>query len=318
MMRLRFWAMLAGFLMATAVQADRGPAVPDYPADKVAENVYVIHGPVTTPNEQNQGFMNNPGFVLTEKGVVIVDPGGTLQSGEMTLRVIRKITDKPVLATFNTHVHGDHWLGNQAVKKAYPDAPIYAHPNLIREAAEGEGQRWVDLMMNLSKGKSAGTEFVNATHEINHGDKFTLGDTTFEIYHYGVAHTDTDIMISVDGGKALFMGDNLVNGRLGNTRDGNIKDLIEANEKVVAAVKPKVIVPGHGPSGGMEMFNHSLDFFRILYTTVQRLFEEDLADYEMKPQVAEALKDYKDWEDIDALLGKSINQAYLEIEAADF
>ena len=318
MMRSYFWLILAGWLLATTAQADRGPAVPDYPADQVAQNVYVIHGPVTTPNEQNQGFMNNPGFVLTSKGVVIVDPGGTLQAGEMTLRVIRKITDKPVIATFNTHVHGDHWLGNQAVKKAYPDAPIYAHPNLIKEAAAGEGKRWTDLMMNLTQGKSAGTRFVNATNALNHGDRIRLGDTTFEIFHYGIAHTDTDIMISVDGGNALFMGDNLINGRLGNTRDGNIKGLIEANEKVVATVKPKVIIPGHGQSGGMSMFNHSLDFFRILYATVQHLFEEDLADYEMKPQVAKALKEYKDWQDVDALLGKTINQAYLEIEAADF
>ena len=125
-------------------------------------------------------------------------------------------------------------------------------------------------------------------------------------------------MISVDGGKALFMGDNLLNGRLGNTRDGNIKGLIDANEKVVAAVQPQVIVPGHGQTGGMDMFNHSLDFFRILYATVQKLFEEDLADYEMKPQVAEAVKQYRNWEEVDALLGKTISQAYLEIEAADF
>jgi len=29
---------------------------------------------VTVPNQQNQGFMNNPGIVLTSAGVVIVDP----------------------------------------------------------------------------------------------------------------------------------------------------------------------------------------------------------------------------------------------------
>jgi len=258
------------------------------------------------------------GIVLTSKGAVIVDPGGTLQSGEMVLRAVKKLTDKPVIASFNTHVHGDHWLGNQAVANAYPDAPIYAHPNLIAEVAAGEGERWVNIMLNASNGKSRGTKVVNANHALNNGDKITLGDTTFDIYNYGVAHTDTDIMIAVNGNKVLFMGDNLINGRLGNTRDGNLKGLIETNEKVIDTVHPEVIVPGHGPSGGLAMFNHSIDFFRILYKTVRQLYEDDVSDYEMKPAVAAALADYKDWEDVDALLGKTINQAYLEIEAEDF
>jgi len=51
-----FWLLFP----AAVIAAEKGPAVPDYPVDKVAENIYVIHGPVTTPNEKNQGFMNNP------------------------------------------------------------------------------------------------------------------------------------------------------------------------------------------------------------------------------------------------------------------
>jgi len=65
---------------------ERGPAVPDYPADRIAKNVYVIHGPLTTPNPENQGFMNNPGIVITGAGVVIIDPGSSVQSGEMVLK----------------------------------------------------------------------------------------------------------------------------------------------------------------------------------------------------------------------------------------
>ncbi|MGB5729845.1 MAG: MBL fold metallo-hydrolase, partial [Thiogranum sp.] len=58
-----------------AALAETAPEVPDYPADRIAENIYVIHGPLELPNPKNQGFMNNPGFVVTSKGVVILDPG---------------------------------------------------------------------------------------------------------------------------------------------------------------------------------------------------------------------------------------------------
>jgi glyoxylase-like metal-dependent hydrolase (beta-lactamase superfamily II) len=36
---------------------------------------------------------------------------------------------------FNTHVHGDHWLGNQAIVERYPAVKIYAHPNMIEHSA---------------------------------------------------------------------------------------------------------------------------------------------------------------------------------------
>ncbi len=311
--------LLSFLFLPTAVNAaEEGPEIPDYPVDRVADNIYVIHGPVTRPNEKNQGFMNNPGFVLTSKGVVIIDPGGTVQAGEMVLRAVRTITDKPVIAVFDTHVHGDHWLGNQAIRNAYPDVPIYAHPNFIAEVAAGVGDKWVQIMLDASKKQSRGTKVVNADHALNPGDKIILGDTSFDIYNYGVAHTDTDIMIAINGNTALFTGDNLINGRLGNTLEGNIKGLIETDEKVIEAVHPKVIIPGHGSSGGLAMFNYSIDFFRILYKTVGQLYQEDMSDYEMKPKVIKALAKYRNWEDFDLLLGKTISQAYLEIEAVSF
>ena len=166
-------------------------------------------------------------------------------------------------------------------------------------------------------GKSLGTRVVSANRAINHGEHIRVGDTTFDVFHFGVAHTDTDIMIGVNKNAALFMGDNLVNGRLARTTQGNLKGMIESCEKVVKT-RPGVIVPGHGESGGMEMFNHSLDLFRILYKTVQELFEQDLNDFEMKPMVQEALLDYRDWEEFDNNIGRTISQAYLEIEAAEF
>ncbi|MBT3203701.1 MAG: MBL fold metallo-hydrolase [Gammaproteobacteria bacterium] len=317
-MFIKFFVVLIVSLFSTPLFADtKGPAVPNYPLDKLAENIYVIHGPITTPNPQNQGFMNNPGIILTSKGVVIVDPGGTVQSGEMVLRVLKTISNKPVVAVFNTHVHGDHWLANQAIQARYPNAPIYAHPETIKKIPEGAGQEWVQLMERSTQGKSIGTRIVAANHPINNSDKITIGDTSLTIHHYGVSHTDTDIMIAVDTNKALFMGDNLFNGRLPRTAEGHIGRTIEACEKIIK-INPSVIIPGHGKSGGKKMFYHSLDVLRILYTTVRQQYELDLSDFEMKPVVVKALDKYKHWETFDSLVGKSISQAYLEIEQADF
>ena len=107
------------------------PLAAKYQADKITEAVYVIHGPVADPNVENQGFMNNPAFVLTDAGVVVIDPGNSVQSGEMVIKKIREVTGQPVVAAFSSHIHGDHWLANQAVKEKYPKVKIYGHPAMI-------------------------------------------------------------------------------------------------------------------------------------------------------------------------------------------
>ena len=111
-------------VVATGLCAgERGAPIADYPAQQIAPNSYLIEGPLGTPSVANQGFMNNPAFILTPAGVVVIDPGASVQIGEMVLRQIAKVTDQPVVAVFNTHIHGDHWLGNQGDSRAVPAGP---------------------------------------------------------------------------------------------------------------------------------------------------------------------------------------------------
>ena len=121
----------------------------------------MIHGPTELPSPSNQGFMNNPAFVVTDEGVVVIDPGSSVQVGEMVLARIEKVTDKPILAVFNSHIHGDHWLGNQAIRAKYPDVPIYGHERVPPKVEAGAGTEWVDLMLSMTEKATAGTGVVS-------------------------------------------------------------------------------------------------------------------------------------------------------------
>ena len=305
-------------LLSFSVNAEeRGPAIPDYPADKIAENIYVIHGPITMPNPDNQGFMNNPGIIITKAGVVLHDPGGTVQSGEMVLRAVKKLTDQPVVAVFNSHIHGDHWLGNQAVRAAYPDAVIYGHPNMIELIEGGEGKSWLELMDRMTEGKSKGTQAVGPDKPVDNGDAIKVGQYTFVNHYYGQAHTTSDVMLEIKEAGVVFLGDNVLNGRVARLDGGSMKGNIEACEEILKT-KAKFYVPGHGKSGGTKVVESSLNYLSAVYTTVKKLYEEGLSDFEMKDQVAAAVKDYAGWISYDEQLGKHISYVYLEIEAADF
>lgn len=316
-MHTLFRLILLALLPVAGYTGERGPAVPDYPADKVADNVYVIHGPLDTPNPENQGFMNNPGIIVTTAGVVLVDPGSSVQSGEMVLRVARQVADQPVVAVFNTHIHGDHWLGNQAVRAAYPDVPIYGHPNMIELIENGEGQSWVTLMEQLTGGKTQGTTVVPPNKPIGNGDAIKVGSHTFRIHHYGPAHTTSDIMIEVVEADLIFLGDNVLSGRVPRMNEGSIKGNITACEEI-AGSGASVYVPGHGKTGGRVLIDVMHTWFSTIYSNVERLYDEGQSDFEMKDEISEQLQDFSSWIGFDEQLGKHISYAYLQIEADAF
>jgi glyoxylase-like metal-dependent hydrolase (beta-lactamase superfamily II) len=125
-------------------------------------------------------------------------------------------------------------------------------------------------------------------------------------------------MIEHIGSKTLFLGDNdLVHrfGRFDGTSDmhGNIKALEYAID-----LGFNHYVPGHGPSGNANAaVQPFLDYLLIIQDETKKGYEEDLADYEIKPFADKKLANYRDWHGYDAQLGKHINKMLLEIEALD-
>ncbi len=311
-------ALLGGLLLFSGLlQAADDRTIADLNAQQVSARTYVIHGPMEQPTPQNKAFINNPAFILTDAGVVVVDPGSSLYIGEMVLRQIGKITDKPVVAVLNTHVHGDHWLGNDAIHRAYPDAPIYAHPKMIAEVKKGAGETFLDLFNGLTDKAVEGTRVVAPTEPLKHGDEIAVGGLHFRVHHHEPAHTHTDIMIEVVEESLLFTGDNANNGRIVRMDDGRFTGNAEALDMALA-LGVKTYVPGHGRTGGAELVQAYQTYLRSLYDKVAALFDEGMSDFEMKDQVHAALGDYHDWAGYETELGRHISLAYLQAEAAAF
>ena len=309
-------ALLISVMLLGACDRKAAAIKSDFPLTKLTERVYVIHGPNETPNKINQGFMNNPGFVLTKKGVVVIDPGASVQVGDLLLKKIATITSEPVIAVFNTHIHGDHWLGNDAVRRAYPKAVIYAHPKMI-EKSVGEGANWVKLMGTLTDGATKGTKAIVPDLGIDNEETLTLGSVHFRIHHNGPAHTDSDIMIEVLEEKVLFLGDNIVAERAARLDDGDFLGNIAACE-LALKTSATLFVPGHGKSGGRDVVTAYRDFLKTLYATVKKYYGQGLTDFAMKDKVVAELKAYQNWSLFDTEIGKLVSLAFLQIEQASF
>ncbi len=298
-------------------ETEAGPITASYSAKKISEHVYVIHGPEGLPSAENQGFMNNPGFVITGTGVVVIDPGSSIQIGKMVLQKIKQTTDLPVVATFSSHIHGDHWLGNQAIKQTYPEVKMYAHPNLIQQAQDGEGDNWVELMNNLTNGATAGTKPVVPKIPVIDGDSIEIGGINFEIHHRGQAHTSSDIAILIHPDNTLFTGDLVFNSRLGRMDDGNFSGLLQTLDYLIS-LSPTLVVPGHGKTGNISIIRQNKSFYSTLYQTIEKYFEEGLPDFEIKDIVVERLVEFTGWAGFKEGIGRMVSIGYLEVEQDSF
>lgn len=295
----------------------KGPEMPDIPVTKVNDRCYYFMATDGEPSPENQGFFSNPGFVITSKGVVVMDTGGTVQIGEMMIRQIKKITDKPVVAIFNSHIHGDHWFGNQAFVAEYPEVKIYGHPNIMRDIKDGVGQFWLDFMHRYTANASAGTSITPPNLEVNGGDVIKVGDRSFKVHYFGKVHSDSDIAIEVVEDNVMYAGDMAMR-RVANMADGSFVGSIKAMEEFEKMTHIKTYIPGHGHHDDISLMTDQKTFYEIIYNTVEEYYDDGLTDFEIKPKIEEHpfMKDVASkWPSYNSTLGRFVSTAYQEFEA---
>src|ERR1044071_6689614 len=84
----------------------------------------------------------NAVFVVTDRGVVVFDAGGSPLMGEAIVAKIRSVTDKHVTHVIISHWHGDHMRGLQSIQTAFPKAQILTHP-YSRQFIVATQEKWL-------------------------------------------------------------------------------------------------------------------------------------------------------------------------------
>jgi glyoxylase-like metal-dependent hydrolase (beta-lactamase superfamily II) len=298
-----------------------GPAVADIPAQQLSKHVWMIYSPDGFPTPQNRGMMANIIFVVTSVGVVVIDSGASLQIGQMAIRMIRKVTDKPVVAVFNSHYHGDHWLGNHACAKTYGDKlPIYALPSTIEKLKGAEGNLWRSLMERWTNQSTLGTQVVVPNTPVQHGQAIQIGDLTFRMHHYGTAHTPSDLCVEVVQDKVTAVGDIAMTNRIANMDDGSYPGTFKYYKALQAATGDQLWVPGHGHARP-DLLKTYGEFMAGIWEPCLKAVEDGKSETEAKAAV---LKDprvaarAKTMQGFDGNIGKYVSLAYLEAEKIAF
>jgi glyoxylase-like metal-dependent hydrolase (beta-lactamase superfamily II) len=298
-----------------------GPPVADIPAQKLSPHVWMIYSPDGFPTPENRGMMANVIFVVTTAGVVVIDSGASLQIGQMAIRMIRKVTDKPVVAVFNSHYHGDHWLGNHAFVKTYGDKlPIYALPSTIEKLKGAEGNLWRGLMERWTNQSTLGTQVVLPNSPVQQGQAIQIGDVTFRMHHYGTAHTPSDLCVEVVQDKVTAVGDIAMTNRIANMDDGSYPGTFKYYKSLEAATGQQLWVPGHGQARP-DLLKTYGEFMAGIWEPCLKAVEDGKTEAEARaavmkdPRVAARAKSMQGF---DGNIGKYVSLAYLEAEKVAF
>ena len=182
---------------------------------KVSNNIYVIM--------QDGG---NVAFLPTAEGVLVVDDKFA-QDAPQIMAKIKSVTDKPVKYVLNTHQHGDHTGGNEAMMAA--GAEILIHKN---------------ARANMVTNKQPGLPQITYADEA----QVFLGGQEVVARHYGRGHTNGDAVIYFPSERVLHTGDLFVTGGApfcDTANGGSIKEWDGTVQKMLQ-LDFDTVIPGHG------------------------------------------------------------------------
>ena len=314
------WPEMQGFAQQ-AQDFIMGPPMYDIAPQQISKHVWIIFSPDGFPTPENRGMMSNVTFVVTSAGVVILDSGSSLQIGEMAIRMVRKVTNLPVVAVFNSHFHGDHWLGNHAFVKAYgQQLPIHALAATKKTIEGFEGNTWRSLMERWTNQSTSGTEVVPPNRVVEHGQVLRFGDVTLRMHFYGRAHTDADLCVEVVEDKVTHVGDIAMANRIANIDDGSYLGTFKYYEALRKAAGEQLWTPGHGMPGRDILQTYGL-FLQGIWEPCLQAVKDDKSEAEAKAMVLKdprVLARASTMQGFEGNIGKYVSLAYLEAEKEAF
>lgn len=266
--KLKFLLLMTLFISTSSTYAERPLEV-----EKVVDNVYALVGELDQRSPENFGNNSTHGVIITDEGVILVDPGGSYLGAKQIHMAIKKLTDKPVKIIINTGGQDHRWLGNDYFKKL--GARIISSEKTHTDQIARESYHLSRLDELIGKSLQ-GTVPLYSTETFDTTKKIEFGGIELELYHFGAAHTVGDIIVWLPKKKVMFTGDVVfVERALGTGPAKNVKSWINVFEKM-ASFNPEHIVPGHGHSTNLdEATKDTYDYLVFLRKAVGDVIEND-------------------------------------------
>jgi metallo-beta-lactamase class B len=193
-------------------------------------------------------------LVINEnKGVVFDTPTDNKSSLELINFVANELKSE-IIGLIPTHFHKDCVGGIMEFENH--NIPTYAS-NQTTELLKMNGQKFSKPIKKFDKNLM-----------------LDIGNKKVYAEYFGEGHTKDNIVGYFPDDDAVFGGCLIkeINANKGNLEDANIKEWSATVEKVkVKYPSAKIVIPGHGKSGGVELFDYTIKLFEYKKAADNRL-----------------------------------------------
>ncbi len=220
-----------------------------------------------------EGGGGNSGVFTSDSLIIVVDSKMEEGAEKLAIEINSTAKGRPVLVV-NTHYHFDHSSGNHF----YPGQTILAGAGYTPET-------W------LQEAKKEDTPTKWLTDKMN----IRMGDDTVTIFTLNmIAHTAGDVFVYSHKRKMLFAGDVILNGQVPSINNGDPEGYLVAFDRLEKEYDIQKIVPGHGPTGGVELLQNFRQYFNDMKQAAADPSKED-----------ELIAKYKDWSQVPMLMSST-------------
>ena len=247
-------------------------AADDLVLQKITDQVYAIVGELGNRTPQNLGNNATFGFVVTSGGVVLIDSGGSYKGAQRLHEVIKSVTDKPIVTVINSGGQDHRWLGNGYFRQQ--GARVIASEAAVADQRARARDQMILLNTLVGEEGLEGTVPSHADDTFSDSHRFSVGETRFEIYHAGAAHTPGDSFIWLPQQRVMFSGDIVYIGRmLGVGAQSDSASWVSVYE-TMAGYAPDSLVPGHGHAATLQRATaDTYDYLVFLRSQVRQFFD---------------------------------------------
>ena len=289
---------------------------------KVSESCYAVLCEKNRVCDANSGFVN-------QGGGLVVDTQSDLAHAQRMIDLFGTVWRGMPKYVAITHEDGDHVWGNQLFK----DAEIIAHrsvPERMKIVAEPkETQKLLHgvdnaitrtLIKVLHPGVAAagsqlledynldGVELVPPTTLFDDLHVVNLDGTEVHLIYVGPCHQVGDTIVHVPSEGVVFAGDIIFRNCTPMGWVGTYEKWFKALDRIIS-LKPKVIVPGHGPVCGIEGVNEMRAYLQYLWDESKKCFEAGLSSLDAAQKID--FGPYGKW-NAPARLYMNVERAYRE------
>jgi len=273
--------------------------------------------------QEDKGLGYSNSGLVNAGGGLVVDTFWDLPHTREMIRLYSRVWDRPAARVVNTHHNGDHCWGNQLFR----GAEIIGH----RECARRFGlessliprlkhlppdapEALKRFAQALKDWDFAGIEVTPPTTLVDDQLALDLDGVEVRLYYVGPAHTAGDLIVHLPDHRVVFAGDVIFRLCTPIGWEGTYAKWCEALDRI-AALAPKIIVPGHGPLCGVEGAREMKAYLQYVRAESKRFFDAGLSEMDAARRID--LGPYAGWTEPERL-AFNVHRAYRELRGEPY